>query len=132
MEYRKMTWQGDMFDKPQPVFLGIPEWLKKPALKIWNLYEKFGGRITDDDQYLIYEYWMTEGLGEALGSEEAIQGFYEWFMGVNVTPPETIRRTRQWLTSDEGYLPVSDHVYKARKHKQDMVRNQAKGKVLVK
>ena len=120
----KIDRQTDMFGSSVLVFPNIPKWLKKPAELVYWLYEIYGTRIAEDDQYLIYEFWMSEGLGDALGSEEAVQGFFEWFTGKGVTPPETIRRARQWLTSEEGYIPVSAEVLTARKHKQNMVRGQ--------
>ena len=133
MENSKISWQADLFDKPQPVFEGIPVWLKKTAQRIWNLHDEFGPRIVENDQYLIYQYWMSEGLGDALGSEQAVQGFYEWFVGIGVTssskmvtPPETIRRARQWLTSEQGFIQVSQDVVNARNRKQEMVKNQVR------
>jgi len=118
--------QDDMFGNSVPVFPNIPKWLKKPAEIIYQLAEKYGQRIPDEDQYLVYQFWMSEGLGDALGSEEAIQGFYEWFVAGNKpTEPETITRARRWLTDPRhSYIDVSNHVRMQRLRKQMEVQNQ--------
>jgi len=120
--------QDDMFGSSVPVFPGIPKWLTAAALRIWNLHEKHGNRITEDDQYLVYHFWMSEGLGDALGSEEAVQGFYEWFVvGGNPTDSETITRARRWLTDPRhSYIDVSNDVRMQRLRKQMEVQNQMK------
>jgi hypothetical protein len=124
---KKLDRQTDMFGSPVPIFPNIPKWLKKPAELIYRLYEIYGKRIAEDDQYMIYQVWMSEGLADALGSDEAINGFYKWFVNGNPSDPETITRARRWLTGENGYMEVSNRVRLMRLKRQEMVKGQMVG-----
>ena len=123
----KLDRQTDMFGSSIPIFPNIPKWLKKPAELVYRLYEIYGTRIAEDDQYMIYQVWMSEGLADALGSEEAVNGFYEWFVNGKPSDPETITRARRWLTGKNPYMEVSNRVRLMRLKRQEMVRGQLGG-----
>jgi hypothetical protein len=132
-----VTFQDDMFGRARPVFDGVPEWLKPFAERIWWLWgDGMDQRIADHDPYLIVKYWITyEGLGAVLG-EDALMAFVDWFTATpGPTSPETLRRTRQWLTSRnqtrevtttpvDPFMPESPDVHQRRARKRQMVTEQ--------
>ena len=130
-----VTFQDDMFGRARPVFEGVPEWLRPFAERVWWLWgDGMDQRIADNDPYLIVKYWITyEGLGAVLG-EDALMAFVDWFTATpGPTAPETLRRTRQWLTSrdhgDNGtpvdpFMPESPDVHQRRARKRQMVTEQ--------
>ena len=144
MNQDKIDLQSDIFGGTTPVFPNIPPWLKSPAEKIYALHQEYGKEIVENDQYLIFQFWLSEGLEEVLtyaaldanNSDDAIAEFQEWFLGNTEyidrfnekrgrpTAPETIRRARQWLTSDNNYIEVSEEVRLKRIRKRQMVLNQ--------
>lgn len=124
--------QDNMFGEAQPVFDDCPGWLEPYCQHIWAMYH--GGedtpntKIMDDDNYLQMLYWIKhDGLGEALPAD-AINAFALWYTRPNrVTPPETLRRARQWLTQDRpggAVLPQSPEAKARRDKKARQIRNQ--------
>jgi len=73
------------------------------------------------------KYWMEyEGLAKVLG-EEGARNFAYWYCEHNPTPAETLRRARQYLTSDSNHEPhmaSSEEVRKKRKRKREMIAAQ--------
>ena len=129
---RMPVMQSDMFGQSKPVFEGCPNMFHDIASRIYWLWDN--GRdqqIADDDYYLQVKYWITyEGLGKVLG-EDALMRFAEWFIDTKPVPPETLRRGRQWLTSEASgelpYMPQSPEVKRRRRAKQGMIEAQIRG-----
>lgn len=71
--------------------------------RILNLY-KLDKRVAEDDKYLITKIWEEDGW-------DCSAGIYRNLM--NVTNPESIRRTRAKLVQ-EGLMKVSEAVTEAR------------------
>lgn len=71
--------------------------------RILNLY-KLDKRVAEDDKYLITKIWEEDGWDYSAG-------IYRNLM--NVTNPESIRRTRAKLVQ-EGLMKVSEAVTEAR------------------
>ena len=123
-----MNFQGNLFGAPSPVFDDCPSWLEEYCKRIYWLYKEGSDQnIADDDYYLQVQYWITyEGLGAVLG-EDALMRFADWFTKSKPTPPETLRRARQWLTSDndhQPYMPQSNDAKARRNRKRQMIINQ--------
>ena len=124
-----MNYQGNMFGAPDPVFDDCPGWLEQYCKRIYWLYgEGSDQNIADDDYYLQVKYWITyEGLGKVLG-EDALMRFADWFTKSRPTPPETLRRARQWLTSEDSdrqpYMSQSSDAKARRNRKRQMISKQ--------
>ena len=71
--------------------------------RILNMY-KFDKRVAEDDKYLISKIWQEDGWNPA-------KDVYTNLM--NVTSPESIRRTRAKLVQ-EGLMEVSEKTTEAR------------------
>lgn len=84
---------------------------KQLRTRILNLY-KTDKRVAEDDKYLITRIWLEDGWDYS-------QGLYTNLM--NVTSPESIRRTRARLVQ-EGLMEVSDAKTEARYREYKQVR----------
>ena len=71
--------------------------------RILNLYKK-DKRVAEDDKYLISKIWDEDGWDSTKSTYANL---------VNVTSPESIRRTRAKLV-EEGLLKVSEATTEAR------------------
>ena len=129
--------QDDMFGEAVPVFPSIPSWLKTWVENIWPLYNTReplykNQRIADDDLYLQIMYWKVfDGLDEVFETaetpEDAFFKLEEWYVSGRPTSPETINRSRRWLTQDrEGgaYMRVSPAAKSRRAKNEQMMRSQ--------
>ena len=87
--------------------------------RIINL-EKQNHLVVEDDLLLIFMMWKEDGLEKVLRSNDP-GAWVIWFMSI-ATSPESIRRSRQKLTSTEKGLPeiqVSDEVTETRKKRSE-------------
>ena len=85
--------------------------------RIRNL-EKLNHMVVEDDQLLIFLMWQEDGLEKVLATGDP-GAWVIWFMTV-ATTPESIRRSRQSLTSSAKGPPeiwVSDLVTETRKQR---------------
>jgi len=94
---------------------GCPSQFEKEANGILNLAAKPGFSIgsyntmTQLDKKLMVEYWREyDGLNYTSELEKDMGWFTEWFIN-NATPPELIRRARQWL-SEHNYILIDSAV----------------------
>ena len=124
-----MDMQKGLFGNDTPAWEATPPFGKVVADRVWWLWEEGRNQIiADDDAELMVQYWAKfEGLEEALGSE-GFKRFKRWFTEHNPTPAENLRRTRQWVTSDETqggpYIAQSVEVKRKRKAKEEVIRTK--------
>ena len=76
---------------------------KQLRTRILNIY-RYDKRVAEDDKYLISKIWEEDGWNPAKGVYANL---------VNVTSPESIRRTRAKLVQ-EGLMEVSAKTQEAR------------------
>jgi len=74
----------------------------KMETRIMDLYKQ-NQSVADSDQILDVEMWLQEGLRDVLQSG-SVEVFTHWLMFI-ATPTESIRRSRQKLTSDKNGPP---------------------------
>ena len=87
--------------------------------RIINL-EKLNHMVVEDDLLLIFLMWKEDGLEKVLGSKDP-GAWVIWFMSV-ATSPESIRRSRQKLTSTENGPPeieVNEEIHSTRKQRAE-------------
>jgi hypothetical protein len=87
--------------------------------RIINL-EKLNHMVVEDDLLLIFLMWQEDGLEKVLRTEDP-GAWVIWFMS-RATSPESIRRSRQKLTSTDKGPPeirVSDEVTATRKQRSE-------------
>jgi hypothetical protein len=87
--------------------------------RIRNL-EKLNHMVVEDDLLLIFSMWQEDGLEEVLATGDP-GAWVIWFMS-QATSPESIRRSRQNLTSSAKGPPeiwVSDEITETRKQRAE-------------
>ena len=116
--------QDDMFGEPQPVISGAPNWLQTSVSRVYQLHQKYGKLVLDNDQLLIYRYWQAfDGLDEVWKSDCKNEAFQKWFLQRKITSAETICRARRWLVENFPDM-ASNYVTESRKKREGLVRRQ--------
>ena len=119
--------QHGMFGDDVPVWKATPPFGKVIAERLWWLWANGENQIiADDDAEMMIQYWVEfEGLAQALGLD-GLRKFHRWFTQHNPTSAETLRRTRQWETSDKTpggpYIKQSPEVRRKREAKEKAIR----------
>jgi len=119
--------QHGMFGDDVPVWKATPPFGKVIAERLWWLWANGENQIiADDDAEMMIQYWVEfEGLAQALGLD-GLRRFHRWFTQHNPTSAETLRRTRQWETSDKTpggpYIKQSPEVRRKREAKEKAIR----------
>jgi len=113
-----------VYDEKQDIFQNIrvpncPSEFRAVAENILAMATKPGyalsdyNTMTELDKNLMVDYWMEyDGMKSLLYTmfPHTANGFKPWFVK-HATPPELIRRARQWLT-ERNYLIVKPEVQK--------------------